>query len=173
MGDLRVLVVGATGMLGSAIVAGLADAGIATRALVRPGRDTTNLDRAGAEVARGDLRDPPSIEAATRGITTVITTANSIGRRLNGERSLDMHAVDDAGNATLIAAAAQAGVERFLFVSLGGPALDARSPFTDAKRRTEARLESSACDRWSFARTRTRRSGSAQRSALTPPTAGP
>lgn len=135
-----VLVVGATGLLGSEVTRRLVDAGIPTRALVRPTSDASGTALAGAEVVRGDLRDPASLAGAVTGVTTVITTANSIGRRLTGERSLDMAAVDEAGNAALIDAAERAGVSRFFFLSLGGPALGASAPFPRAKRRTEARL---------------------------------
>ena len=141
-----VLVVGATGRLGSAIVAGLASAGIPTRALVRPTTDAGATRALGVEVVSGDLRDPASLARAAAGVGTVITTANTIGRRFAGERSLGMKAVDDLGNAALIEAAERSGVRRFIFVSLGGPALNAASPFSDAKRRTEERLAASGME---------------------------
>lgn len=139
----RVLVVGATGALGSLIAARLANAGAPTRAMLRPDRATGSLEADGIEIVRGDLRDSSSVDAAVQGVSTIITTANTIGRRLGGERSLDMRAVDQVGNANLVAAAERAGVERFVFLSLGGPALHAACPFTDAKRQTEARLGAS------------------------------
>jgi uncharacterized protein YbjT (DUF2867 family) len=135
-----VLVVGGTGLLGSEVTRRLVDAAIPTRAMVRPTSDASGAALAGVEIVRGDLRDPTSLASAVTDVTTVITTANSIGRRLMGERSLDMAAVDDAGNAALIDAAERAGVARFIFLSLGGPALGASAPFPRAKRRTEARL---------------------------------
>ena len=54
------------------------------------------------------------------------------------------HDVDEVGNATLVAAAEAAGVRRFVFVSVGAQQLAAHTPFTDAKRATEARIRSAA-----------------------------
>jgi uncharacterized protein YbjT (DUF2867 family) len=142
VGD-RVLVCGATGALGSRITRRLAHSGIDTRALVRPGHAALDFEASGVEVVRGDLRDRSSLDAAVGGVVTIISTANSIGRRFAGERVLDMRAVDDEGYAALVSAAGEAAVARFVYLSLGGPALLANSPFTNAKRATEARLRRS------------------------------
>jgi uncharacterized protein YbjT (DUF2867 family) len=138
-----ILVCGATGALGSRIVRGLVGAGIRTRALVRPQSDAAALEALGVEVVRGDLRDRQSLEPAVAGVATIISTANSIGRRFAGERDLSMQAVDDDGYAALIHAADNSDVGRFVYLSLGGPALLVDSPFSNAKRATEARLRRS------------------------------
>ncbi len=138
-----ILVCGATGALGSRIVRGLVESGIQTRALVRPQSDAAALEALGVELVRGDLRDPQSVQHAVAGVATIVSTANSIGRRFAGERDLDMRAVDDEGYAALIDAAEKAAVGRFVYLSLGGPALLVNSPFTNAKRATEARLRRS------------------------------
>ena len=56
-----VLVVGGTGMLGGQVVAELLSRGDRVRALVRPSSDARPLERAGAEIARGDMMDPASL----------------------------------------------------------------------------------------------------------------
>src|SRR5436190_23638525 len=111
VGD-RVLVCGATGALGSRITHRLAQSGIDTRALVRPGHAALDFEASGVEVVRGDLRDRSSLDAAVAGVGTIISTANSIGRRFAGERGLDMRAVDDEGYAALVRAAEEAAVGR-------------------------------------------------------------
>ena len=138
-----VLVCGATGALGSRIVNRLVAAGLHVRALVRPQSSSAALEELGVEIAHGDLRDTPSLEGAVTHIDTIVSTANTIGRRFAGERRLGMKAVDDEGYAALIDAATAAAVDRFVYLSLGGPALLADSPFTNAKRITEARLRRS------------------------------
>ena len=110
---------------------------------MRPRSAAADIESLGAQVVRGDLRDPQSLGPAVAGVSTVISTANTIGRRFAGERDLDMLAVDDRGYAALIRAAEDAAVGRFVFLSLGGPALLADSPFSNAKRATEARLRRS------------------------------
>src|SRR5439155_774847 len=75
-----ILVVGATGLLGGEICRVLTQRGTPVRALVR---GTSNPDRVahlksvGAEQVRGDLKDRPSLDAACRGASAVISTASS------------------------------------------------------------------------------------------------
>jgi uncharacterized protein YbjT (DUF2867 family) len=129
------LVVGSTGLLGSAITKLLLEQGAPVRVLVR--RGSTEL--AGAEAVRGDLKDPASLAVACAGVTTVITTANSAQR--GGEDTVST--VDLEGNAALIDAATKAGVRHFIFVSAA--AVDEASPIAlfAAKARTERHLRES------------------------------
>jgi NADH dehydrogenase len=138
-----ILVCGATGQLGSLIVTRLRQRDLAVRALVRPRTDASLLEALGVEIARGDLRDPASLAAAVSGVSTVISTANTIGRVVAGEKGLTIRDVDDRGHASLIQAAEDAGVERFVFVSFSREVLASRTPFARAKLATEARLEAS------------------------------
>jgi uncharacterized protein YbjT (DUF2867 family) len=140
------LLVGGTGLLGSNIAQRLADRDIPFRALVRPQTDASTLEALGAQVVRGDLTDPSSLVPAVTGITTVITTANAIGRLLAGAKDLSIEDVDRRGNEALIRAAEAAGVQRFLFLSAAGmtPAMVARAPLISAKKQTEDVLRSSS-----------------------------
>lgn len=135
-----ILVVGATGMLGSEIVRRLLAAGREVRILVRPGSDFAALVDAGASPFFGDLKEPPTIAAAVEGAETVITTANSARR---GPPDT-VEAVDLLGNRTLIDAAADAGVRHFIFLT-GAPTTSSDSPipFVAAKGASEDRLRAS------------------------------
>src|SRR5699024_7770414 len=62
-----VLVVGATGQLGTAVVDRLRAAGHPVRALVRPSSPRA-FEPDGVELAFGDLRDPESLVAACQGV---------------------------------------------------------------------------------------------------------
>jgi len=64
---MRVLVTGATGQVGSAVVAELLKRGAEVRALIRKPDDARKLP-ARAEVAVGDLLDPVSVEEAMKGV---------------------------------------------------------------------------------------------------------
>ena len=55
------LVVGATGYLGSQVVDELLARGKNVRALVRPSTDATKLEAQGVQIARGDMLDPDSL----------------------------------------------------------------------------------------------------------------
>src|SRR3712207_2174199 len=144
MADL--LLVGGTGLLGGRIAERLAARDVPFRALVRPRTDASALEALGAEIVRGDLTDAPSLPAAVAGMRTVVTTANSIGRILDGAKDLTIESVDRKGSESLIKAAEAAAVQRFVFVSAAGltPAMVARAPFAAAKKQTEQALQASA-----------------------------
>lgn len=143
MSERRILLCGGTGELGGEIARRLVAAGVPFRALVRTGSDASGLEALGAEICRGDVRDRASLDPALQGVTTVISTVNTMARLLAGAKDLSIRDVDDRGNATLIAAAEAAGAERFVFASMLGDVAHAHTPFTDAKAATEQRLRES------------------------------
>jgi uncharacterized protein YbjT (DUF2867 family) len=83
-----ILVVGATGLLGTRVCERLRAEGQPVRALVRR---TSNPDKVnalrslGCELATGDLKDPPQIQAACQGISALISTASSTLSRQAGD----------------------------------------------------------------------------------------
>ena len=139
------LLCGGTGELGGRIAVRLARRGIPFRALVRPTSDTAALRSLGAELVVGDLRDRSSLDRAMTGVTTVVTTANAIGRLLAGAKDLSIDAVDRDGNLALLRAAESAGVGRFVFLSSAGltDAMAARAPFAAAKRQADRAVRES------------------------------
>jgi uncharacterized protein YbjT (DUF2867 family) len=142
------LVVGATGILGGMITRHLLGEGRDVRILVRrnspsekmatQGMATSaqSLIDLGAQPVYGDLKDRASLDAACKGIETVITTANSSMR--GGEDNVEM--VDRQGNRSLIEAARAAGVKQFIFISFLGADLNHPVPLFQAKAETEALL---------------------------------
>lgn len=138
-----ILLCGGTGMLGERVAHRLAESGREFRVLVRKTSDTSALRALDAEMVVGDLRDPDSLAEAVRGAHTIISTANSMARVLEGEKNLTIADVDVTGHADLIAAAEDAGVQRFVFLSFQGSILESASPFANAKRATETRLTAS------------------------------
>jgi NADH dehydrogenase len=139
------LLCGGTGQLGGAIATRLVARGVPCRALVRPRTDGSGLARLGVTVVPGDLTDLPSLDHALRGVDTVVTTANAIGRLLAGATDLSIDAVDGQGNANLVAAAVRAGVQRFVFVSMAGIGEEVarHAPLAAAKLQTEQLLHTS------------------------------
>lgn len=136
------LVVGATGMLGSEICRQLVANGVGVRALVRPTSDATRvreLRELGVVTVEGDLRDTASLVVACTGIEGVVSTATAILPRLAAD-TLD--AVDRDGQLALVAAAEAAGVRHFTYVSCSGR-VDVDCAFVRAKRAVEERLRAS------------------------------
>ena len=136
-----ILVAGATGTLGGEICRLLTQRAKPVRALVR---NTSNPDRVaslksiGAEQVHGDLKDRRSLDAACRGVGAVISTASSTMSRQDGD---SIESVDRQGQLSLIAAAAAAGVKRFVLVSFRS--VDGDFPLQSAKRAVEAGLRAS------------------------------
>src|SRR5688572_4130085 len=136
------LVVGATGMLGSEVCRQLVAAGSPVRALVRPSSDATRvreLRALGVELVEGDLHDPASLAAACLGVRTVVSTASAISAQRAGD---DLRSVDHDGTLALVDAAEAAGVSHFVYVSISGR-IDVECALVRAKRAVEDRLRRS------------------------------
>jgi nucleoside-diphosphate-sugar epimerase len=105
----RVLVTGASGSIGRHVRQALdRRPNVSPRYLVR--RDTPEL-RAGTSVV-GDLGDPASLDGICDGIDTVVHAASYVGT--DPDRCA---LVNERGTAALVAAAAAAGVARFIYLS--------------------------------------------------------
>jgi uncharacterized protein YbjT (DUF2867 family) len=113
-GDGPVVVVGGTGMLGGQVVTALLSRGKRVRALVRPASERGRLERAGVEIAQGDMMDPESLLRAMDGADAIVTTAAGYTRHSKG----DTPEIDTTGNRNLADAASRAGVRRFVFTSI-------------------------------------------------------
>ena len=108
------LLVGGTGFLGSQVATELLTRGKQVRALVRPGSDASRLEAAGADIARGDMMDPDSLDRAMAGVDAVVTSAAGYTRHSKG----DTPDIDTTGNSNLAEAAHRAGVRRFVLTSI-------------------------------------------------------
>lgn len=117
-----VLVTGATGQVGSALVRRLVARGVPVRCLVRDPR-RLGPERVRVQIALGDLTDPPSFRNALRGVGTVVHLAGS-GRDQAGGSIEELNAI---ATWRMVGAAERAGVERFLFFSALGASNHART----------------------------------------------
>ena len=67
-----ILVAGGTGRLGTLLVGRLAARGLDVRVLTRDPARAHHLGDSATDIVEGDVRDRASIDAAMRGITTVV-----------------------------------------------------------------------------------------------------
>jgi uncharacterized protein YbjT (DUF2867 family) len=106
-----ILVAGGTGTLGRVVVSRLGAAGHAVRVLTRDARRAEGLD---ADLAIGDVRDARSLTAATGGCSVVVSAVHGF---LGGRGAGPEH-IDHQGNAALVRAAVDAGVEHVVLLSV-------------------------------------------------------
>jgi uncharacterized protein YbjT (DUF2867 family) len=136
-----ILVVGATGLVGSEVCQKLIGRGEQVKALVRTTSSKDKIEAlrsSGVELCVGDLKDPQSIVAACQGVNAVISTASSTLTRQPGD---SIESVDAAGQLNLVNAARGADVERFLFVSFRRPP-GTSFPLAEAKAQVENAVRS-------------------------------
>ena len=109
-----ILVTGATGFVGRALLPRLAEAGLEMRCLIRPSRRTPRLPKEiPVQASIASLEDERGLRAALVGVDTVIHLA---GAEWHGRRG-DVLAVDAQGTRVLVEAAREAGVGRLLYLS--------------------------------------------------------
>ncbi len=139
-----ILVVGSTGMVGSEICRILASKGMPFRVLVRETSDLAKVERLngyGAELVKGDLRDPATLKAACQGVSEVICTVSAMPFSYQPGVN-DIQSVDIDGVTHLIEAAKAAGVKHFVYTSFSGN-IDRDFPLRNAKRAVEQLLKES------------------------------
>ncbi len=125
-----ILVTGATGFVGRALLPRLTEAGYPVRCLLRPSRHTPRLPKGvSVQAALATLDDERAVRAAMEGVETVIHLAGAEWRGLTG----DLLAVDIAGTRALAQAAKDAGVGRFIYLSHLGADRASAYPVLKAK----------------------------------------
>jgi nucleoside-diphosphate-sugar epimerase len=126
---LKVLITGATGMLGGVLVEHLLDQGHQVRALVRASSDTTALQALGVEIVVGSLHPPQGLEAALAGCDHIVHCAGG-GRVQSASELID----NNARTTTALITAAEIAtprLRRFVLISsiaAQGPSSTAEGP---------------------------------------------
>jgi uncharacterized protein YbjT (DUF2867 family) len=122
------LLTGATGLVGSVLLARLLGEGTQVRCLVRDPR-RLGAQRVRVQIALGDLTDPPSFRNALRGVQTVVHLAASIRDQPRGS----IEELDGIATWRMVEAAERQGVERFAFFSALGASTHHRTRLLRAK----------------------------------------
>ncbi len=112
-----VLLTGATGYVGGRLLSALRDAGERVRCVARRPEFLGHKVDARTEIVQGDLLDPPSLDAAMRGVDVAYYLVHSMGTAGDAFEETDRRAAASFG-----AAARAAGVQRIIYLGgLGAP----------------------------------------------------
>jgi uncharacterized protein YbjT (DUF2867 family) len=122
------LLTGATGLVGGALLPRLLADGQTVRCLVRDPRGLGS-QRVRVQIALGDLTDPPSFRNAMRGVDTVVHLASSTRDQSRGS----IEELNGIASWRMVEAAQRAGAERFLFLSVLGASTHHRARLFRAK----------------------------------------
>jgi len=140
---VKVLVTGATGFVGPAVANAIVDAGHELRVLERKRGAWSKAGIRCQEAAEGDMTDPDSLRRAVAGRDVVVhLVAIRQGRPEQFQRIMI------EGTRSLIAAAREAGVKRFVLMSALGTSEETKDlvPYYNAKWTQEEDLEASGLE---------------------------
>jgi len=140
-----ILVTGGTGFIGPRVVHALRERDKEVRALVRnpSGKAATTLAAWGAELVRGDMTDRESLRGAVEGSEVVVHLVAI--RQGSGEQ---FRRVMEDGTRDLVAAAKEAGVNRFVLMSALGTTEETKDlvPYYHAKWEEEQAVSGSGLE---------------------------
>ncbi len=141
--EYMILITGGTGFIGRRLIQRLVESEQQVRILVRPSPSSPNLPRGvPIDVAVTSLNDPRGLRAAMVGVDTVYHLA---GVEHRGAYA-DLMSVDIQGTRAVSEAAADAGVERFFFLSHLGADRASAYPLPKAKAIAEEFVRRSGID---------------------------
>ncbi len=112
---MKVLVTGATGLIGSSLVRELLNDNVEVKVMVRENSDTRNIDGLDVEKAYGDIRDSESVKAALQGCDTFYQAAALYV--LWTPDSKVLYDINVEGTKIALNAALEHGIEKVVYTS--------------------------------------------------------
>jgi uncharacterized protein YbjT (DUF2867 family) len=136
-----ILLTGATGTVGSALLRRLIAEGIPVRCLVR---DPKRLGehRVRVQIALGDLGNPASFRNALRGVDTVV----HLGASIRDQHLASIEELNAVATLRLVRASERSGVKRFVFFSALEASKHSRTRFFRAKALAREAVEESSLE---------------------------
>jgi uncharacterized protein YbjT (DUF2867 family) len=136
-----ILLTGASGVIGSALLQHLLQEGEQVRCLVRDPR-RLGANRVRVQITLGDLANPVALRQAVRGVRAVVHLAAAI----RDQREATIEELNGLATARLLRYAAAAGAERFVFFGALGATPSSRTRFFRAKALAERAVQDAPLD---------------------------
>jgi uncharacterized protein YbjT (DUF2867 family) len=136
-----ILLTGATGVVGSALLQRLLQEGEQVRCLVRDPR-RLGPNRVRVQITLGDLANPVSLRQAVRGVRAVVHLAAAI----RDQRDATIEELNGLATGRLLRYAEAAGAERFVFFGALGATPSSRTRFFRAKALAERAVAAAPID---------------------------
>jgi uncharacterized protein YbjT (DUF2867 family) len=136
-----ILLTGATGVVGSALLRRLTADRTPVRCLVRDPRGLGD-QRVQVQIALGDLGNPASFRNALRGVDTVV----HLGASIRDQPRASIEELNAVATVRLVRAAERLGVERFVFFSAMEATRHSRTRFFRAKALARQAVDESSMD---------------------------
>lgn len=135
-----VLIAGASGVLGKALINHFSDKGYTVYGLVRNASSVPELTAMGVLLKEADMSQPGSLTGVCEGIDVVIPAVHAmLGKGRNVPENVDWQ-----GHAELIKQAADSGVKHFIYPSVYNASAEHPLDFFRIKYRVEQQLKSSS-----------------------------
>ncbi len=147
---MRVLLTGATGYVGSYVLRELLRRNHVPRCLVRSSADNLAVQDDAVEVASGDVTDPSSLNGAFADCDAVIHLVGIIEE--NPSRGVTFDRIHVDGTRHVVAAAREAGIDRFVHMSANGARPDDATAYQRTKWEAEQFVTEADFAHWSILR---------------------
>ncbi len=135
-----ILITGGTGFIGNVLIRHLSSLGYPIKLLIRPSKESPRIPKGiPTEIAIASLNDPNGLQAAMKGVDIVyhLASAESYGREAQ------LTDVDVKGTQSIVSAAVQANIDRFVYLSHFGADRSSAFPLLKAKGLAEHAIKSS------------------------------
>ncbi|ROR90920.1 SDR family oxidoreductase [Nocardioides aurantiacus] len=142
----KVLVIGASGLVGGHLVRQLLTEGRTVHCLARDATRVQELADAGCEVTTGDILDPAAVATALESVQAVYICIHTLSPQAHSSSGQNFMDVETAGIQNVINGCRDVGIRRLMYVTSIGVATDARSAWVCGRAQIEQRLFATGLD---------------------------
>jgi len=142
----KILVIGASGFVGSDVARALLAAGYVVRCVARHAAKMQALAAAGGEIVPGDMADAAAMQRVVAGVAAVYITVHTLSPQPGSTAAQGFMDVELAGLQNIVAACQAHGVRRVVYVTFLGVVPDSPSAWVRGRWQAEQLLLRSGLD---------------------------